>query len=178
MHQPSDFVDLTKPNHVCLLSKALYDLKQSPYAWFQTLILFLVSIGFSTSRYDPFLFTLHSHGQTITILVYVDDIIITSSHSTMVDQIIAKLQSKFPIKDLGNLSFFLGIEVQQTPNGLHLSQSRYITNILAKVHMEYSNPVPSPMTATHSLFKFDGDPFDHPTLYRTIVGGLQYATIT
>jgi Reverse transcriptase (RNA-dependent DNA polymerase) len=109
--------------------------------------------------------------------VYVDDIIITGTQSVLIDALITKLRSKFPIKDLGNLSFFLDIEVHNKDNGLHVSQNRYITNLLSKVHMEDVNPVPSSMVATQSLSKFDGDAFYDPTLYRTIVGDLQYATI-
>jgi Reverse transcriptase (RNA-dependent DNA polymerase) len=120
MHQPPDFVDPTKPNHVCLLSKALYDLKQSLRVWFK----FLLSLSFSASHYDPFLFALHD--QTIIILMYVDDIIITGSHSAMADHFIVALQSKFPIKDLRDLSFFLDIEVQKISNGLHLSHQRIL----------------------------------------------------
>jgi Reverse transcriptase (RNA-dependent DNA polymerase) len=82
------------------------------------------------------------------------------------------LQSKFPIKYLGALHYFLGIEVFSSTVGLHLSQNRYVTSLLHRVQMHDSKPKSSPMIANQSLSKFDGDPFDNPTLYHIIVGAL------
>ncbi|XP_078164569.1 uncharacterized protein LOC144559423 [Carex rostrata] len=133
---------------------------------------------FVTSRYDPSLFIYRANGHTIVVLVYVDDIIITGSSSTLLHNAIQNLQTRFAIKDLGLLHFFLGIEVVRTTNGLHLSQAKYIRDLLVRAKMHDSKPCGSPMSTTISLSRHDEDLMNDPHLYRTIVGALQYTTIT
>lgn len=178
MAQPPGFEDPTKPSHVCRLSKALYGLKQSPRAWFQALSSALLSQGFKASCYDPSLFILASQGASLIVLIYVDDIIVTGSSATLVHSFIASLQHKFALKDLGWLHYFLGIEVRPCANDLHLSQAKYIQDLLTRANMQHANSLPSPMVPNTSLSRFDGDPFNDPHLYRSIVGALQYATLT
>jgi Reverse transcriptase (RNA-dependent DNA polymerase)/gag-polypeptide of LTR copia-type/GAG-pre-integrase domain len=178
MTQPPGFVDPNHPHHVCKLSKALYGLKQSPRAWFRTLSTALVALGFHASTYDPSLFVFHSHNITITLLVYVDDIIITGNNSSSLHNLISLLQKQFALKTLGSLTFFLGIEVLHTPSGLHLSQTKYIKDLLLRANMHNSKPCYSPMDSHLTLSKFDTPLMDNPSLYRMIVGALQYVTIT
>lgn len=178
MKQPPGFVEPSLPNHVCLLSKSLYGLKQSPRAWFQTLSSALIAYGFHGSQYDPSLFVLHSNGRTIIFLVYVDDIIVTGTHLDSIQTLIVHLQSQFALKDLGPLHYFLGIEVSSHNNGLHLCQAKYINDLISRAHMQDAHPYPSPMASNLTLSKHDGDPCSDPHLYRSIVGALQYATLT
>jgi hypothetical protein len=112
------------------------------------------------------------------ILIYVDDIIITCSKATAIDDLLSLLQSDFSIKDLGRLNFFLGIEVVDTPTGSLLSQKRYILNILHCTNMVATKLVSSPMSTTTNLSAFEGASFDDPTLYRNTMGNLQYLCIT
>lgn len=77
MYQPQGFVDPEKPNHVCKLTKALYGLKQAPRAWFNTFSHFLIKFGFTCSKSDPSLFTNHKNNETLLLLLYVDDILLT-----------------------------------------------------------------------------------------------------
>jgi Reverse transcriptase (RNA-dependent DNA polymerase) len=172
MHQPPGFIDSAHPTHVRRLSKALYGLKQSTRAWFHTLSSFLISLGFHASKYDSSLFVLHRFGNTIILLVYVDDIIITDSHTQSVQEIISQLQTRFAIKNLGALHYFLGIKVTATPRGLHLSQHKYIQDLLARSLMLAAKPMVSPMASSLTLSSTDGDPLPEPALYRTIVGAL------
>lgn len=123
MHQPPSFVDSSHPDHICLLSKALYGLKQLPRTWFNTLSLALVSFGFKPSQYDPSLFVFNSKETILILLVYVNDIIITGSNSCALMNLITTLQTKFALKDLRPLHYFLGIEVSQTEIRLHLNQA-------------------------------------------------------
>lgn len=177
-HQPPGFIDSTRPDHICLLSKAIYGLKQSLRAWFNTLSTTLLDFSFVGSQYDPSLFVLTSNGHTLVVLVYVDDILVTDSNSTLMAELIATLHSRFALKDLGHLHYFLGIEVSSSTNGFHLSQTKYIGDLLNRANMVNTKPCPSPMSANTSLSKFDEDPLEDPHLYRTIVGALQYTTIT
>lgn len=178
MQQPPGFVNESKLDHVCLLSKAIYGLKQSPRAWFHALSSSLLSQGFKASNYDPSLFIFTSNKETPIVFVYVDDIMVTGSSLALIQSFIRSLQQKFALKDLGRLHFFLGIEVQPHSNGMHLSQSKYIKDVLARANMLHSNPYPSPMVPNTALSRFDGDPCEDPHLYRSIVGALQYATLT
>ncbi|KAJ4771019.1 Gag/pol [Rhynchospora pubera] len=178
MSQPPGFVDPSYPSHVCRLNKALYGLKQSPRAWFHTLTSALIAYGFCASNYDPSLFVYHYAGSTIVVLVYVDDIIVTGDNSLLLSKAIQHLHSHFAIKDLGSLKFFLGIEVTSTSHGFHLTQTKYLKDILSRANMLASKPTASPMVVNTSLSIHDGDPMENPSLYRMIVGALQYATRT
>jgi hypothetical protein len=111
MYQPPGFRDPKHPDYVCLLKKSLYGLKQAPRAWYQRFTDFVATLGFSHSVCDNSLFTYHSGDDTAYILLYVDDIILTASSDTLRKSIMSKLSSEFAMKDLGPLSYFLGISV-------------------------------------------------------------------
>lgn len=106
------------------------------------------------------------------MLVYVDDILITGSHPLVISSLITKLQQEFPFKDLGPLSFFLGIQVTGTSSGLDLYQTKYIYELLDKALMAESKPTKSPCTSGSKLSKHDGEPLSDPTIYKQIVSAL------
>ena len=112
------------------------------------------------------------------LLVYVDDIIITGSNEDELQHLIKLLNQEFSLKDLGPLSYFLGVEVHKTSSGLHLSQTRYVTDLLIRSKMMDSKPLPTPMVGGQHISSTQGDPFEDTTLYRSLVGALQYVTIT
>lgn len=114
MRQPLGYRDPTHPQYVCKLNKALYGLKQAPRAWFSVFSSHLVTLGFQASKVDTSLFILHKGSAITLVLVYVDDIILTGSDSDFVTQLITQLSSRFVMKDLGQLHYFLGIEVNYT----------------------------------------------------------------
>ena len=104
--------------------------------------------------------------------------LITGSSSSVVDQVIASLSSKFSLKDLGQVTHFVGVEVTRTTEGLHLSQGAYIKDVLDRVKMQDAKGTPTPMLANLKLSKDDGNPMVDGKLYRSTVGALQYATLT
>ncbi|XP_071728750.1 uncharacterized mitochondrial protein AtMg00810-like [Rutidosis leptorrhynchoides] len=177
MEQPPGFIDQRFPSHVCRLKKALYGLKQAPRAWFQRLSNFLIQLGFSCSRADPSLFVYKKGSCLIYLLVYVEDLIITGNHSSTIRKFISHLNEEFFIKDLGHLSYFLGLEVIYIKSGLFLSQTKYTHDILVRAGLVYSKPAATPL-ATAESFTSDGSPFRDPTFYRSLVSALQYLTIT
>ncbi|KAI3719151.1 hypothetical protein L6452_20045 [Arctium lappa] len=177
MEQPPGFVHPEFPNHVCKLNKALYGLKQAPRAWFHRLSAFLTSNGFSCSRADPSLFVFKRDSCIMYLLVYVDDLILTGNHDHVLAAFITKLNQEFAIKDLGQLNYFLGLEITYTANGLFLNQSKYAKDILARAQMLDAKPAPTPL-AVNTSFTTSGEPFPDPSHYRSIVGALQYLTIT
>ncbi|KAJ9563615.1 hypothetical protein OSB04_008775 [Centaurea solstitialis] len=177
MRQPPGYVNNSFPDHVCRLRKALYGLKQAPRAWYHRFAVYLSSLGFLSSKTDTSLFTYHRGSDTIYLLLYVDDIILTASSPTLISMVISKLSSEFPMSDLGPLSFFLGIAASRSRSGLFLSQSAFAQEILARADMVSCNPCSTPAD-TRTKLAVDGEPVPDPTLYRSLAGALQYLTFT
>ena len=123
------------------LHKSLYGLKQAPRAWYTRLSDFLLSIGFLASKVDTSLFILSYGTNIFYLLVYVDDILLMGSNSVMLHHLIQLLSSKFKLRDLGIVHYFLGIAVQSTSMGLMLRQHKYILNILTLVGMTSCKPL-------------------------------------
>ena len=136
MQQPLGFEDSTNPRYVCKLHKSIYGLKQSPKAWFARLSDKLYQFGFTSSKADTSLFIFHHGGILIYMLVYVDDIVITGSSKSAIDKLVQALACSFPIKDLGRLSYFLGLEVIHNSGGITLLQHKYAIDLLHRAHME------------------------------------------
>ncbi|XP_024312574.1 uncharacterized protein LOC112269754 [Brachypodium distachyon] len=114
------------------------------------------------------------------MLVYVDDIVIASSCPHAADRLLQQLQATFPIKDLGPLRYFLGIEATSTSGGMHLCQQKYAMDLLHRAHMENCRPVSTPMSVQDPLARDVGTALqgDDVFRYRSMVGGLQYLTMT
>jgi hypothetical protein len=117
MHQPPGFRDPQHPEHVCLLKKSLYGLKQAPRAWYQRFTDYVAKLGFSHSISDHSLFIYRRGTDIAYILLYVDDIILTASSDALRESIMSELSSEFAMKDLGPLSYFLGIFVTKHTGG-------------------------------------------------------------
>ena len=124
MEQPQGFIDNAHPDFVCKFHKALYGLKQAPTTWFTRLSTFLLELGFKASLVDSSLFIYACEAVWVYMLIYVDDIIITRTYVPIISSLICSMQQEFPLKDLGSLRFFLGIQVSCTPKGLHICQTR------------------------------------------------------
>ena len=107
-----------------------------------------------------------------------DDILVTGTNSSLVQQVIDALSVKFSIKDLGHLSYFLGIETIRTPHGLHMMQRKYVTDLLQRTNMLHAKPVATPLAASPKLTLNSGPPLPDPTEYRRVVGSLQYLALT
>jgi hypothetical protein len=120
MDQSPGYEDPSKPGFVCKLDKTLYGLKQAPSAWYSQLSTKLLALGFKASKADTSLFIYMKNNVTMFVLVYVDDIIVTSSCPTAIDALLKDLNTEFAVKDLGNLHYFLGIEVKKQDGGIVL----------------------------------------------------------
>ena len=112
-------------NQVCRLQKSLYGLRQASRQWFSKLSNALVSIGFKHSEYDHSLFTKSHNGSFTALLVYVDDVILTGNSLSSIDFVKKFLHDTFKVKDLGDLKYFLGLEVSRSRKGIHLCQRKY-----------------------------------------------------
>uniref|UniRef100_A0A2N9ISY4 Reverse transcriptase Ty1/copia-type domain-containing protein n=1 Tax=Fagus sylvatica TaxID=28930 RepID=A0A2N9ISY4_FAGSY len=178
MTQPPGFVHHSFPNHICRLHKAIYGLKQAPRAWFSRLSQRLLALGFHGSKSDTSLFIHNSGTDLIFFLIYVDDIIVTGNNKHSIAWLIQALQADFALKDLGPLHFFLGVQAYTTETGLFLSQRRYISDLLKKTNMHEAKPVSSPLASSTVLSKFGGTALSDPSTYRSVVGSLQYLSLT
>ncbi|KAJ9551554.1 hypothetical protein OSB04_015599 [Centaurea solstitialis] len=174
--QPEGFVDRTKPNHVYILDKALYGLKQAPRAWYDHLSNALLDNGFYKGKIDPTLFIKTEGDDILLVQIYVDDIIFGSTNSDMCTWFSDLMTTRFEMSMLRELSFFLGLQVLQKPDGILINQSKYIRDLLKRFHMDTSSVAKTPM-ASGTLIGADpkGKPVDQKT-YRAIIGSLLYLT--
>ncbi|VVA41591.1 PREDICTED: Retrovirus-related Pol poly from transposon, partial [Prunus dulcis] len=165
-------------NMVCRLNKSLYGLKQASRCWFAKFSKALLDAGFSQSKADYSLFYRHKGKSSIFLLVYVDDIIITGTDTATISIIKNLLHQRFHLKDLGDLKYFLGIEVSRSPKGLYLSQRKYALDILKDSGLIGARPTFFPMEQNLKLNNEDGELLHNPETYRRLVGRLIYLTIT
>lgn len=177
MKQPQGF-EQGSPMMVCKLNRAIYGLKQASRSWFLAIRSVLLSLGFSQSKADTSLFFRTRKSEVIYLLLNVDDMLITGFSPSAIKLVIQQLKSHFSLKDLGEVIHFLGVEVTKTTQGLHLSQASYLVGLLNKVQMRDAKSYPTPMLSNSKLSKYEGDPMVDGKLYRSVIGALQYATIT
>lgn len=163
---------------VCKLHKSIYGLKQASQQWNMKFTQFMESIGFEQSKAD-YSFFHKGHGDTfVALLVYVDDIIITRASYSAIKRLKEQLCQAFKLKYLGDLGYFLGLEIACSKNGISVSQRRYALQLLEDAGLLAAKPVFVPMDPNVVLNELHGDLIDDPTQYRRLVGRLMYLTIT
>nr|GEU41368.1 retrovirus-related Pol polyprotein from transposon TNT 1-94 [Tanacetum cinerariifolium] len=149
--QPDGFVDQDNPNHVYKLKKALYGLKQAPRAWYDMLSLFLLSQDFSKGLVDPTLFIRRNGNNLLLVQIYVDDIIFVASAPELCDLFAKIMCSNFKMSMMGKISFFLGLQISQSPRVIFINQSKYALESLKKYGFESCDPVDTPMVEKSKL---------------------------
>ncbi|PSC69623.1 Gag-Pol poly, partial [Micractinium conductrix] len=170
---------LGKPTLCCKLNKALHGLKQAPRAWYQTLKAELAKLGFTASQADAGLFISTDPSKPAYLLTYVDDILIVTPKTTSSAAIKQKLMAAFEARDLGNATFFLGMDLirDRTAKTIKLAQSRNIKDLLSKYGMDDAKTASTPANASIKLTK-QGTPLDTQThSYSALVGSLMYLSI-
>ncbi|GJZ56316.1 retrovirus-related pol polyprotein from transposon TNT 1-94 [Tanacetum coccineum] len=143
--QPEGFEDQDNPTHVYRLKKALYGLKQAPRAWYDTPSKFLLANNFFKGAVDPTLFTRKSGKHILLVQIYVDDIIFASTDHNACNIFSNEMSSKFQMSMMGQMSFFLGLQVSQSPRGIFINQAKNALETLKKYGMDRSDPVDTPM---------------------------------
>jgi hypothetical protein len=179
IEQPDGFVIHGKESHVCRLKKALYGLKQAPRAWYERIDGYLMSLGFNKSVVDPNLYYKFVNGESLILVLYVDDLFLTGAESLIV-RCKYELASEFEMKDLGMMHYFLGLEVWQRDDEIFLSQEKYTVEILRRFGMLDCKSMATPMVS--NLKKLSEPPSDSdlidPTMYRQLCGSLMYLVNT
>nr|GEX37080.1 retrovirus-related Pol polyprotein from transposon TNT 1-94 [Tanacetum cinerariifolium] len=175
VNQPDGFVDPYHPDKVYHLKKALYGLKQAPRAWYDELSSFLVSKGFFKGSIDPTLFITKHRGDILIVQIYVDDIIFGSTNAKLLKQFEKLMHNKFEISMMGELKFFIGIQIHQSPRGIFINQAKYAQEILIKHGMTSCDSVGTPIATKHLDANLSGSPVDQMK-YCSMVGALTYLT--
>ena len=176
VEQPPGFEDPKNPNHVYKPSKALYGLKQAPRAWYERLRDFLLSKDFKIGKVDTTLFTKIIGDDFFMCPIYVDDIIFGSTNEVFCKEFGDMISREFEMSMIGELSFFLGLQIKQLKDGTFVSQTKYIKDLLKRFGLEDAKPIKTPM-ATNGHLDLDegGKPVDLK-LYRSMIGSLLYLT--
>ncbi|GJR71796.1 retrovirus-related pol polyprotein from transposon TNT 1-94 [Tanacetum coccineum] len=176
MVQPPGFIDFAKPNYVYRLKKALYGLKQAQKAWYDRLKAFLIKHDYSMGMVDNTLFTKKKDSNLIIVQIYVDDIIFGSTCQEMCDDFAKIMHDEFEMSMMGELNFFLGLQIKQLDDGIFFNQSKYIKEMLKKFGLEDSKPIKTPMSTETKLTRDEeGESVDN-TKYRGMIGSLLYLT--
>nr|GFB77294.1 retrotransposon protein, putative, unclassified [Tanacetum cinerariifolium] len=160
LNQPDGFVDPYHPDKVYRLKKALYGLKQAPRAWYDELSKFLLSKDFYRGSIDPTLFITKHGGDILLVPIYVDDIIFGSTNPNLSKRFEKLMHSKFKMSMMGELKFFLGIQIHQSPRSIYINQAKYAQEILIKHGMTSCDGIGSPMATKHLEADLSGTPVD------------------
>ncbi|GJW35520.1 retrovirus-related pol polyprotein from transposon TNT 1-94 [Tanacetum coccineum] len=174
--QLDGFVYPDKPNYVYKLKKALYGLKQDPRAWYDMLSSFLISNDFSKGSVDPTLFICREGKEFLLVQIDVDDIIFAASTPELCDLLAKIMCSKFKMSMKGKISFFLGLQISQSPRGIFINQSKYALESLKKYGYESCDPVDTPMVEKSKLDEDKEGKAVDPSHYHGMIGTLLYLT--
>jgi hypothetical protein len=178
VRQPPGFESPKYPDRVYKLSKALYALKQALRAWYARLKTFLLEHGYIMGSVDKTLFTLNHGTDFLFVQIYVDDIIFGGSSHTLMSRFQKMMESEFQMSMMGELTFFLGIQVKQTKQGTFMHQAKYTKDLMKKFNMAELKSVSTPMSSAASLGPDeDGEVVDQRE-YRSMIGSLMYLTAT
>ncbi|GKD57738.1 putative ribonuclease H-like domain-containing protein [Tanacetum coccineum] len=174
--QPPGFVDPDHSTKVYKVVKALYGLYQAPRAWYATLSAFLEKHGYKRGIIDKTLFIKRDKKDIMLVQVYVDDIIFGSTNNSWCDEFEALMKSIFQMSSMGELIFFLGLQVKQNKGGIFISQDKYVAEILKKFDLMNVKAAITPMETKVPLTK-DEEAIDVDVhLYRSKIGSLMYLT--
>nr|AAN05363.1 Putative retroelement [Oryza sativa Japonica Group] len=174
--QPPCFENPDFPNHVIKLSKALYGLKQAPRAWYDRLKNFLLVKGFTMGKVDKTPFVLKHGDNQLFVQIYVNDIIFGCSTHALVVDFAETMHREFEMSMMGELSYFLGLQIKQTPQGTFVHQTKYTKDLLRRFKKENCKPISTPIGSTAVLDPDeDGEAIDQKE-YRSMIGSLLYLT--
>ncbi|WVZ81030.1 hypothetical protein U9M48_028457 [Paspalum notatum var. saurae] len=151
VRQPPGFESAKFLDRVYKLRKALYGLKQAPRAWYARLKSFLLKSGFVMGSVDKTLFLLSHGGDTLIVQIYVDDIIFGGSSHVLVSSFPEQMSREFEMSLMGELQFFLGLQIKQGPEGTFIHQAKYTRDILKKFDMGDSKPMTTLMSTNTTL---------------------------
>nr|GFC24368.1 uncharacterized mitochondrial protein AtMg00810-like [Tanacetum cinerariifolium] len=174
--QPLGFEDPEYPDKVYKVVKALYGLHQAPRAWYETLATYFLENEFQRGTIDQTLFIKKQQRDILLVQIYVDDIIFGATNKALCQSFEKLIKDKFQMSSMGELTFFLGLQVKQKKDGIFISQDKYVAEILMKFGLSKGKSASTPIDAEKPLLKdLDGEDVDVHT-YRSMIGSLMYLT--
>src|SRR5581483_6506459 len=174
--QPPGFHSEKHPNYVYYLDKALYGLKQAPRAWYERLSNFLLSHHFHRGTTDITLFHKSTQTDILLVQIYVDDIIFGSTNLSLCKEFESLMQNEFEMSMMGELTFFLGLQVKQSAQGIFITQAKYVQDVLKKYKLSEASPMRTPMATSQKLHKDICGTSVESKLFRGMIGSLLYLT--
>lgn len=179
IEQPQGFEKEGDEEKVYKLKKALYGLKQSPRAWYGRIEAYFNKEGFQKCPFEPTFFVKSTEeGEFLIVSIYVDDLIVTGTSLKLIEEFKALMKSEFDMTDMGEMRYFLGVEVIQNADGIYLSQRKYAREMLERFNMKDCNYVKNPIVPGGKLVKNDESGFVDATLYKQMVGCMMYLAAT
>jgi hypothetical protein len=176
--QPPGFESAEFPHKVYRLRKVLYGLKQATRAWYGRLRGFLFSKAFEMGKVDKTMFLLRQGDDILIVQVYMDDIVFGGSSHSLVARFAEDMSEEFEMSMMGELQFFLGLQIKQAKEGTFVHQAKYTKDILKKFKMDDSKPLSTPMSTTTALDEDeDGEPVDQK-VYQSMIGSHLYLMAT
>ncbi|GKB80385.1 retrovirus-related pol polyprotein from transposon TNT 1-94 [Tanacetum coccineum] len=176
--QPLGFVDFEKPNYVFKLKKALYGLEKAPKAWYNRLKAFLIDYQYTMGLVDNTLFTNKRNSHIIIVQIYVDDIIFRSTYQELCDDFSKIMHDEFEMSMMGELNFFLCLQIKQLEDGIFFNQSKYVKEMLKKFGLEDSKPIKTPMSSETKLTRDEDGELINDNKYHGMIGSLLYLTVS
>ena len=151
VEQPPEFESFNFPNHVCKLKRALYGLKEAPRAWYERLRKFLICSGFKMGKIDTTLFIKPKENDLLIVEIYVDDIIFGATNVSLYEEFAKFMHSEFEMSMMGELNFFLGLQIKQLKEETFINQAKYIRDLLKKFNLEEVKAKRTPMVSSIKL---------------------------
>jgi hypothetical protein len=174
--QPKGFQDPHHPHHVYKLKKALYGLKQTPRAWYERLTNYLLAKVFTRGQADRTLFIKNQGTHKLIAQIYVDDIIFGATLDSLAHEFSEEMKQEFEMSMIGELNYFLGLQVKQTTKGIFISQSKYAKDLVKRFGLDGKSRARTPMSTSIKISSYlEGKSVD-PSLYRSMIGSLLYLT--
>jgi hypothetical protein len=178
VRQPPGFENPKYPNRVYKLSKALYGLKQASRAWYARIKIFLLDHGYVMESVDKTLFTLKHGNNFLLVHIYVYDIIFGGSSHVLVLSFQEMIEKEFQMSMIGELTFFLCIQVKQTKQDIFIHQAKYTKDLMKKFNVAELKPVSTPMSMATTLDPYENGEVVDQREYRSMIGSLLYLTAT
>jgi hypothetical protein len=176
--QPLGFESAEFPHRLYRLRKALYGLKQAPHAWYGRLRGFLFSKGFEMGKVDKTLFLLRQSDDILIVQVCVDDIVFGGLSHSLIARFVENMSKEFEMSMMGELQFFLGLQIKQTKERTFVHQAKYTKDILKKFKMDVLKPLSTPMSTTTALDADEDREAVDQKEYWSMIGSLLYLTAT
>ncbi|GJT22776.1 putative ribonuclease H-like domain-containing protein [Tanacetum coccineum] len=174
--QPPGFEDPDFPDRVYKVEKALYGLHQAPSAWYETLSTYLLDNKFQRGKIDKTLFIKRYKGDILLVQVYVDDIIFGSTKNELCSAFEKLMHEKFQMSSMGELTLFLGLQVEQKKDGIFISQDKYVVEILKKFRFTEVKTARTPIETQKPLLKDENGEEVDVHMYSSMIGSLMYLT--